>query len=72
MIEKNGIDIIRARQKTAEGADTLIEMTWNAQHRPVTVKNAAGEITKLTWNAAGQLTGIADAQNGNSKGKRPL
>ena len=41
MIEKNGIDIIRARQKTAEGADTLIEMTWNAQHRPVTVKNAA-------------------------------
>ncbi|MDR0634595.1 MAG: hypothetical protein LBF91_06405, partial [Azoarcus sp.] len=64
---KNGIDLLRARQKTAEGADTLIEMTWNAQHRPLTVKNAAGRLTKLAWNAAGQLTAMTDAQSGHSR-----
>jgi RHS repeat-associated protein len=64
---KNGIDLLRARQKTAEGADTLIEMTWNAQHRPLTVKNAAGRLTQLTWNAAGQLTAMTDAQSGHNR-----
>jgi YD repeat-containing protein len=64
---KNGIDLTRAWQKTANGGDTLIEMRWNAQHRPVTVKDAAGQIMELAWNESGQLLHIAEAQGGNGK-----
>ncbi|GHT92823.1 hypothetical protein FACS1894116_03670 [Betaproteobacteria bacterium] len=59
----NGIDLTRAQQKTATGWDTLIEITWNTQHRPLTVKDAAGRITQYTYNAAGQLTSQTNALN---------
>ena len=55
---ENGIDVTRMSQKSASGADTLIEMSWNVQHRPVEIKSAAGEVTKLDWNEFGQLKGI--------------
>jgi RHS repeat-associated protein len=59
----NGIDLTRAQQKTATAWDTLSEITWNNQHRPLTVKDAAGRITKYTYNAAGQLTSQINALN---------
>jgi RHS repeat-associated protein len=59
---ENGIDLTKMMQKTADGADILIEMRWNAQHRPVTIKSAAGQITELTWNESGQTTGFTNAQ----------
>jgi RHS repeat-associated protein len=55
---ENGTDVTRMSQKSANGVDTLIEMNWNAQHRPVTIKSAAGQVTKLGWNESGQLKGI--------------
>jgi RHS repeat-associated protein len=56
----NGIDLVRARQKTAAGHDTLTEIAWNGQHRPIKVKSAGGQVTQYAWNAAGQLTQVTD------------
>jgi RHS repeat-associated protein len=63
----NGIDPARVRQKTATGYDTLAEITWNAQHRPLTLKDAAGQTTRYAWNEAGQLTGRTNALGGESR-----
>jgi RHS repeat-associated protein len=60
---ENGIDLIQIQQKTATGWDTLTQITWNNQHRPLTVKDAAGRITKYTYNTAGQLTSQTNALN---------
>jgi RHS repeat-associated protein len=64
---KNGIDLTQVRQKSAQGWETLAELAWNAQHRPVTVKDAAGQVMELVWNESGQLLRIAEAQGGNGK-----
>jgi len=59
----NGIDLTRVQQKTATGYDTLIQITWNSQHRPLTVKDAAGRTTSYAYNSAGQLTSQTNALN---------
>jgi RHS repeat-associated protein len=59
----NGIDLIKVEQKTATGYATLAQITWNNQHRPLTVKDAAGRATQYTWNSAGQLTSQTDPLN---------
>lgn len=51
----NGIDLTRVAQVTPGGEQTLAEITWNNQHRPLTVRDAAGQLTTYTYNAAGQL-----------------
>jgi RHS repeat-associated protein len=51
----NGIDLTRVAQVTPGGEQTLAEITWNDQHRPLTVRDAAGQLTTYTYNAAGQL-----------------
>ncbi len=50
----NGIDLTRVAQVTPGGEQTLAEITWNDQHRPLTVRDAAGQLTTYTYNAAGQ------------------
>ncbi|MDR1349700.1 MAG: hypothetical protein LBJ59_02755 [Zoogloeaceae bacterium] len=64
---QNGIDLTRVRQKSAAGYDTLAEISWNARHCPLTFKDAAGQVTELVWNEAGQLTSTADTQGGNKQ-----
>ncbi|MGA9375692.1 MAG: hypothetical protein WBV64_11840, partial [Mycobacterium sp.] len=57
----NGIDLLRVTQVTAAGEETLAEVTWNAQHRPLSVRDAAGQVTQYTYNAAGQVVSVTDA-----------
>ena len=63
----NGIDPTALRQKGAQGWETLAQLTWDDQHRPLTIKDAAGQVTKFTWNAAGQLTSRTDALGATTK-----
>ncbi len=51
----NQIDVLAVRQQTANGTATIASFTYNAQHRPLTAKDAAGKITTYTYNAAGQI-----------------
>ena len=64
---ENGIDPIKVQQKTASGFETLAEVTWNPQHRPLTVKDAAGQTTRFTYNAAGQLTSRTNAAGATTR-----
>jgi len=59
----NGIDLLEVRQ-TRDGANELLsQTTYNAQHLPLTVKDAAGQTTTYTYNARGQLLTVTNAKN---------
>jgi YD repeat-containing protein len=60
---ENGIDPIKIQQKTATGWDTVLEVTWNTQHRPLTIKDAAGRVTSYTWTPQGELASQTNALN---------
>ena len=57
----NGIDLLRVKQKTQGGEDVLLELTWDKKHRPLTVRDAAGQVSAYTWNGAGQMTSYRNA-----------
>jgi RHS repeat-associated protein len=60
----NGIDLVTTRQKNAGAYDLLESRTYDSQHRPLTVTDAAGETTTYTYNSAGQ---VLTATNANSE-----
>jgi RHS repeat-associated protein len=51
----NGIDLLEVRQTRAGNNELLFQMTYNAQHLPLTKKDAAGQTTTYTYNSLGQL-----------------
>ena len=51
----NGIDLLEARQTRAANNELLFRGTYNAQHRPLTVVDAAGQTNTFTYNPRGQL-----------------
>ncbi|HAV63671.1 MAG TPA: type IV secretion protein Rhs, partial [Verrucomicrobiales bacterium] len=51
----NGIDLLEVRQTRAGNNELLSRMTYNAQHLPLTVVDAAGQTNTFTYNARGQL-----------------
>jgi RHS repeat-associated protein len=50
----NGIDLLEVRQTRAVNNELLFRATYNAQHRPLTVVDAAGQTNTYTYNARGQ------------------
>jgi RHS repeat-associated protein len=59
--DTNQIDLLQVQQKIATGLVTLATFTYNTQHRPLTIKDAAGQTTRFAYNTAGQLTQMTDA-----------
>lgn len=59
----NFIDLLEVRQVVGNQEEQLLGATWNAQHRPLTITDAAGGITRFTYNVRGQVTSIANALN---------
>src|SRR5262249_39757298 len=51
----NGIDLLEVRQTRGSNNEFLAKTTYNAQHRPLTLTDAAGQTTTNTYNARGQL-----------------
>jgi RHS repeat-associated protein len=52
----SGIDLLKVEQKTGPTTyDILATTTYNAQHRPLTMTDAAGQTTTYTYNPAGQI-----------------
>ena len=56
----NNVDLLKVQQQTPQGLVTLATYTYNSQHEPLTITNAAGGTTTNTYNAAGQLTSRTD------------
>jgi RHS repeat-associated protein len=59
----NSIDLLEIRQTRAGQNELLSQMTYNAQHLPLTFKDAAGQMTVYTYNARGQLLTKTNAKN---------
>jgi RHS repeat-associated protein len=51
----SGLDLLKVEQKNGAGYDLLETRTYNTQHEPLTVMDAAGQTTTYTYNTAGQI-----------------
>jgi RHS repeat-associated protein len=59
----NGIDLLETRM-TRNGANELLsQITYNAAHQPLTVRDAAGQTTTNTYNARSQLRTTTNAKS---------
>lgn len=58
---ENSIDLLEVRQTRAGQNELLWQTTYNSQHLPLTVKDAAGQTTTYTYNASGQVLTVTNA-----------
>jgi RHS repeat-associated protein len=69
--DTNEIDLLRVKQKNGSNYDLLETRTYNAQHRSLTVTDAAGQTTAFTYNTQGQiLTVVTPPRAGLSQAQR--
>lgn len=60
----NQIDLVAVRQTTPSGSDLLATFSdYSAQHRPASATDAAGEVTSMTYNGAGQVLTVTNAKS---------
>jgi len=67
----NGIDLTEVHQKNSAGAsmayfdttDLLVSITYNSQHLPTTITDAAGQTTAIAYNSFGQPKTVANAKS---------
>ncbi|HAV65143.1 MAG TPA: hypothetical protein DCY13_22575, partial [Verrucomicrobiales bacterium] len=57
----NEVDLVEIRQTRAGANEKLFSATYNAQHRPLTLTDAAGQTTRFGYNARGQVVGATNA-----------
>ena len=58
----NGIDLVQVQQKSlARGYSLLSKITYNSQHLPLTVTDAARQTTTYSYNSPGQPLTVTDA-----------
>nr|WP_320133179.1 hypothetical protein [uncultured Holophaga sp.] len=57
------MDLLEVRNTTGSTNDLLAQYTYNAQHKPLTVSDAAGKTTSFTYNAAGQILTITNPKS---------
>ncbi len=58
----NDVDLAQVQQATSASAKSALgTYTYNAQHEPLTYKDASGQTTRYSYNSAGQLQGVTDA-----------
>jgi len=59
--EANRIDVASIKRTVGSGAQqTLMTATYDARHNPLTVTDAAGQVTSYTYNGRGQPLTITD------------
>ena len=56
----NGIDLLETRQTYGSNDELMASYTYNSQHLPLTLTDAAGETSTFTYNSRGQPTLITD------------
>jgi RHS repeat-associated protein len=61
--DATGLDLLQTKQKNGSGWDILETRTYNNQHQPLTVTDAAGQTTTYTYNTAGQVLTTTNAKS---------
>jgi len=56
----DGLDLLEIRNTTGTANELLSKYTYNTQHKPITVTDAAGQTTSFTYNLAGQILTITN------------
>lgn len=59
----NAIDLLEVRQTRAGNNERLVTATYNHQHQPLTITDAAGQTTTLIYNPRGQLLTETNPRN---------
>jgi len=59
----DGLDLLEVRNTTGTANELLVRNTYNTQHRPLTITDAAGQTTTFTYNAAGQIQTITNPKS---------
>lgn len=59
--DTNNIDLLEVRQTTGTINELLAAYTYDSNHRPLTVTDAAGQTTTYTYNASGQVLTATNA-----------
>jgi RHS repeat-associated protein len=63
LYDTNDIDLLEVRQTRGTNNELLVKATYNSQHRPLTVTDAAGQTTTMTYNARGQVLTATNPKN---------
>lgn len=58
-----GIDLIETRRRISGVPVVVGRATYNGQHRPLTIEDAAGFVTRFAYNERGQLIGAVNARH---------
>ncbi len=62
----NLVDLLEVRQTTGGVNERQLAITYNSQHQPVTVTDAAGQVTSYSYNARGQVLTATDPAGGTA------
>ena len=54
----DGIDLLNVKQKNGGNYDLLLSATYNTKHQPLTITDAAGKTTNLTYRTTSELETI--------------
>jgi YD repeat-containing protein len=63
LYDSNGIDLREIRQTRAGNNELLFKATYNTQHLPLTIVDAAGQTNTYTYNARGQILTSTNPRN---------
>ncbi len=57
----NETDLLEIRQTRAGQSELLVSATYNAQHQPLTLTDAARQTTRFSYNSRGQVLAVTNA-----------
>jgi RHS repeat-associated protein len=60
--EANQIDLREVRQTRNGQNERLLSVTYNSQHRPLTITDAGGQATRFSYDARGQVLSVTNAR----------
>ncbi len=62
----NNIDLLQVRQTQGSNNDLLAKLSYNSQHEPLTYEDGSGQVTRYTYNGAGQIQTIQQPSPGGT------
>lgn len=59
----NDVDLVEVRQTRAGNNELLVQATYDSRHLPLSIRDAAGQTTRFSYNGRGQLLNVTNAKN---------